>query len=156
MKTLIYLLIAMTTITSCKERKAEKEPDIQYTNFPGTDIYIQLPKGFAWLESAMGFVKDEDGSVINYDEFKTIQSKANMPVEETVATFIKERPVIISGNKGKIKTYQLGSTGIQLELSFTNGEFMEYIAASYFSNRVETGKEIEVALENIQIRKSTK
>lgn len=39
-------------------------------SFPGTAIYIQLPKGFVWNETAMGFYKEEDGSVIKYNEFK--------------------------------------------------------------------------------------
>ena len=57
------------------------------------------------------------------------------------------------GYTGEIKTYQIGSTGIKLELSFGDNAFMEFIEASYFSHQEQTGKEILGALKSIQVKK---
>ncbi len=165
MKLLFYsFLISIATI-ACNNGKAEKQETIsdkiavsqndtgKLANFPGTPVYIQLPKGFVWNETAMGFYKEEDGSKINYDEFKKIRYAANMPVEETMGSLTNQQPLMISGYKGELKTYQPGSTGILLELSFGDNTFKEFIEAKYFSHREQTGKDILTALKNIQVKK---
>ena len=154
MKIFLSLFLLMITITGCKDSKSEKQHTTEFTNFPGTDIYIQLPKGFAWNETAMGFYKDEVGSIIKYDEFKTMRYAANMPVEESMGTIIKQEPINVSRYKGEIKTYQDGSTGIKLVLSFGDSTFMKFIEATYFTKQEQSGKEVLAALKTIEFKKS--
>lgn len=165
MKQLFYSFLIVLTAMACKNGKAEKQQsgtDIitasntdtaKLANFPGTSVYLQLPEGFVWNETAMGFYKEEDGSEIKYDEFKKMRYAAKMPVEETMGSLTNQQPITISGYTGEIKTYQIGSTGIKLELSFGDNAFMEFIEASYFSHQEQTGKEILGALKSIQVKK---
>lgn len=153
MKFLFCLLLSMKIITGCKDSKAEQQYAAALTNFPGTDIYIQLPKGFVWNETAMGFYKEADGSTIKHDEFKTMRYAAKIPVEETMGSLTTQQPIMISGYQGELKTYLQGSTGIQLELSFGSTAFMEFIEATYFSLPEQTGKDILAALKTIQVKK---
>lgn len=134
--------------------KTESKADTaRMASFPGTAIYIQLPKGFVWNETAMGFYKEEDGSVIKYNEFKKMRYAANMSAEETMGSLINQQPITINGYKGVIKTYQQGSTGIQLDLSFGDASFMEFVEATYFSHQEQTAKDILAALKTIQVKK---
>lgn len=165
MKSVFYLFLIVLTIVACNNGKAEKQQagadtisgskndTTRVVNFPGSSVYIQLPEGFVWNEIAMGFVKEEDGSIIKYDEFKKMRYAANMPVEETMGKLTNQQPVIINGYKGEIKTYEEGSTSIKLALSFGDNSFKEFIEASYFSNREQTGKGIAAALKTIQVKK---
>jgi hypothetical protein len=164
MKILFYTFLLAGIILACKNSKAEKQSDgnnkteskadtARMASFPGTAIYIQLPKGFVWNETAMGFYKEEDGSVIKYNEFKKMRYAANMSAEETMGSLINQQPITINGYKGVIKTYQQGSTGIQLDLSFGDASFMEFVEATYFSHQEQTAKDILAALKTIQIKK---
>ncbi len=164
MKTVIYFFLTVATVVACNNGKVEKQQPgtnniarskndtARLSNFPGTSIYIQLPNGFAWNETAMSFYKEEDGSVIKYDEFKTMRFAANMPVEEMFGSPTNRQPITVSGYKGEIKTYQQGSTGIVLELSFGDDTFMKFIEASYFSHQKETEKDVLNALKSIQVK----
>ena len=165
MKQLFYSFLLIITVVACYNGKAEKKKTTadniaiskvdtdKMANFPGTAIYIELPKGFVWNETAMGFYRDEDGSVIKYDEFKTMRYAANMPVEESAGSLTNRQPIIISGFKGELKTYQEGSTGIKLSLYFGDNTFMNFIEGSYFNSRVQTEKEILAAFKTIQVKK---
>ena len=152
-KFLFCLLLSMTIITGCKDSKAEQQKSAELTKFPGTDLYIQLPKGFVWNETAGGFVKDEDGSVISYDEFKTMRYAANMPVEETMGTLISQQPITVSGYKGEVKTYEEWSSHFKLVLSFGDDTFMKFIVATYFTKKEQSGKDVLAALKTIQLKK---
>ncbi len=132
---------------------ANKNDTARLTNFPKTDIYIQLPAGFTWDETASGFYRDKDGSVIRYDEFKTMRYAANMPVEESIGSLTNRQPITISGYNGEIKTYQLSSTGFKIELSFGAATFTEFIEATYFTSQEQTEKDILSALKTIQVKK---
>ena len=165
MKTVFYSFLIVLTVVACNNGKAEKQQPgtatikankidtAKLANIPGTSVYIQLPEGFVWNETAMGFYKEEDGSLIKYDEFKKMRYAANMPVEEAIGSLINRQPIAISGYKGEIKIYEEGSTGIKLELSFGDNSFMEFIEATYFSNQEQTGKDILAALKTIQVKK---
>ena len=78
---------------------------------------------------------------------------ANMSAEETMGSLINQQPITIYGYKGLIKTYQQGSTGIQLDLSFGDASFMEFVEATYFSHQEQTAKDILAALKTIQVKK---
>ena len=161
MKLLFYSLLITITVVACNNGKTEKQKTItdnaanskidtgKMTNFPGTTIYIELPKGFAWNETVTGFYKEDDGSVIKYDEFKTMRYSASMPVEETKGSLTKRQPITVSGYKGEIKTYQQSSTSVKLELSFGDNTFMEFVGGSYFSNNYQIGKDILAAFETL-------
>jgi hypothetical protein len=165
MKILLYPILASITGIACNNGRTEKQvpgtitiasnnPDTtKLDNFPGTSVYIQLPDSFSWSETAMGFYKEGDGSVLKHDVFKTMRYAAKMPVGETMGTLTKKEPITISGYKGELKTYVLGSTGIQMELSFGDNTFMEFIEATCFSYREKTEKDILTALNSIQIKK---
>jgi hypothetical protein len=164
MNLLLCTILAALTALACKNGKAEqkqtgtdttaisKKDTVKLANFPGTAVYIQLPNGFAWSDPAMGFYKEEDGSVIKHDAFKTMRYAAKMPVGETMGSLTNKQPIMISGYKGELKTFLQGSTGIQLELSFGDNTFMEFIEATYFSHREQTGKDILSALKTIQVK----
>jgi hypothetical protein len=154
---LLVLLIAGPT---CKNSQADTSPSEtknsraqQYTNFPGTAVYIQLPNGFAWNETAMGFVNDENGAAINYDAFRKLRHNSGMPVVE-IAPASKEQTVTISGNAGTIKTFADGSTGARLLLSFGRPDSMEFIEATFFTKNKETAGEIMAALQSVMVKKS--
>ena len=165
MKLLFYSFLISIASVSCNNGKAEKHQSPsekipvsmkdtgKLTNFPGTFIYIQLPKGFIWNETAVGFLKEEDGSVIKCDKFKKMRYEANMPVEETMGSLVNRQPITINGYKGEIKTYEQGSTSIKLDLSFGDNSFMEFIEAAYFSHREQIGNDILAALKTIQVKK---
>lgn len=165
MNLLLCTILAALTALACKNGKVEqkktstdaitlsKKDTTNLANFPSTSIYIQLPKGFAWSDPAIGFYKEEDGSVIKHDAFKTMRYAANMPVEETMGSLTNQQPLMISGYKGELKTYQQGSTGILQELSFGDNTFKEFIEATYFSHQEQTGKDILTAMKTIQIKK---
>jgi len=165
MKILLFSILASISGFACNNGMTEKQVPGTVTiasnntdttkldNFPGTSVYIQLPDSFSWSETAMGFYKEGDGSVLKHDAFKTMRYAAKMPVGETMGTLTKKEPITISGYKGKLKTYVIGSTGIQLELTFGDNTFMEFIEATYFSYREQTGKDILSALKTIQIKK---
>lgn len=165
MKFIFCFLPAMISIAGCKDSRAEQQPGSGATvsenknnfadtaaNFPGTTIYIQLPDGFLWNETAMGFYKEEDGSVIKYDEFKTMRYAAKMPVKETMGSFVQKELITISGYKGALTTYQDGQNLTRLQLSFGDDTFKKFIEATYFSTREQTGKEIVTALRNIKVK----
>ena len=165
MKLLFYLFLIALTVVACNNGKAEKQPTTgdniaagkidttKMANFPGTAVYIQLPNGFEWNETAMGFYKEEDGSEIKYDESKKIRYAANMPVEETMGSLVNQQSLTIDGYKGGVKTYQDGRTFTRLSLVFGDSTFVEFIEASYFSHREQTGKDILAALKTIQLKK---
>jgi hypothetical protein len=155
MKQLFYTFLLTITVIACSNGKAEKNKIAigELAKFPGTAIYIELPKGFAWNETAMGFYRDEDGSVIKYDEFKTMRYAANMRQEETIGTLINHQPIIVSGYKGEIKTYEEWSSHFKLVLSFGDSTFMKFIEASYFTKKEQSGKDVLAALKTIQLRK---
>jgi hypothetical protein len=165
MKQFFYSFLISIASVSCNNGKTEKHQSLSEktpvsmkdtgkpSNFPGTSIYIQLPKGFTWNETAMGFLKEEDGSVIKCDKFKKMRYEANMPVEETMGSLVNQQPITINGYKGEIKTYEQGSTSIKLDLSFGDNSFMEFIEATYFAHREQTGKEILAAFKTIEVRK---
>jgi len=165
MKQFFYSFFISMAAVACNNGKAEKNQFLsekipvrmndtgKLSNFPGTSIYIQLPKGFTWNETAMGFLKEEDGSVIKCDKFKKMRYEANMPVEETMGSLVNQQPITINGYKGEIKTYEQGSTSIKLDLSFGDNSFMEFIEATYFSHREQIGNDILAALKTIQVKK---
>ncbi len=160
MKLFICLLLITITVVACNNGKVKKQENSTDTvaiskiaNFPGTIIYIELPKGFAWDETALGFYRDEDGSVIRYDEFKTKQYAANMPVEERIGSLTNRQPITVSGYKGEIKTYQVGNTSVKIELSFGDDTFMEFIEATYFTSQEQTEKDILSSLKTIEVKK---
>lgn len=165
MKLLFYSFLISIAALACNNGKEEKQQTIsdkitvsqidtgKLANFPGTPVYIQLPKGFVWNETAMGFYKEEDGSKINYDEFKKMRYAANMPVEETMGSLTKQQLIIIEDYKGEIKTYEQDSTGTKLVLSFSDNTEMHFIEATWFSHQEQTGKEILAALKSILIKK---
>jgi hypothetical protein len=164
MKLLFYSFLISMAAVACNNGKAEKNQTPseiipasmkdtgKLTNFPGTYVYITLPEGFIWNETAMGFLKEEDGSVIKCDKFKKMRYEANMPIEETMGSLVNQQPITINGYKGEIKTYEQGSTSIKLDLSFGDNSFMEFIEATYFSHREQTGKDILAALKTIQVK----
>jgi hypothetical protein len=164
MKLLFYFFFIAVSIASCNNGKGEQQNAIIDTiatsktdtgtiaSFPGSAIYIKLPKGFVWDETAMGFYRDADGSVIRYDEFKTIRHAANMPVDDRMGSLTNRQPVTVSGYKGEMKTYQLSNTGFKLELSFGD-DTLRFIESTYFTVREETETEILAALKTIQIKK---
>lgn len=165
MKLIFYSFLIVHTTFACNNGKVEKQKPVadriavskkdtsKLSNFPGTSIYIHLPKGFAWNETAMGFYKEEDGSEIKYDEFKTMRYAANMPVDESMGSLTKQQPITISGYKGEIKTYGDGQTFTKFVLSFGDETSMEFIEATYFSHREQTGNDILAALKTIQVKK---
>ncbi len=165
MKQLLYSFLLTIIAIACNNGNAEKKKTAinnsaiskmdtgKMANFPGTRIYIELPKGFVWNETAIGFYRDEDGSIIKYDEFKTMRYAANMPVEESVGSLTNRQPIIISGFNGELKTYQQGSTGIKLSLSFGDNTFMKFIEGSYFSHREQTRKDILASFETVVYKK---
>lgn len=157
---LLPLLLSIFIIGSCQESKSQKEPNgktntltDKHSNFPGTGIYILLPEGFAYNTTASGFVKDADGSVLKYDEFKKLRYDAKMPLEEKDKNILQEQKVNISGYEGKIITYKEGETFIHYELSFGNESFREFIEAVIFPKNKETGKDILTALTTIVYQK---
>lgn len=166
MKLLYSFLLLLVATSSCKNSSAGKQTpgtvatenkktvEEPYTNFPGTAIYIQLPKGFAWNETAMGFVNDATGAVIKIDEFKKLRHKNGMPMQETDPV-VSEQAVTISGYAGTIQTYANGSTGVRAVLSFGNSEGMEFIEATYFTKNKETAKEIIAALQTVMVKKNS-
>lgn len=165
MKIILFSLLAAITVFACNNGRSEKPLPGALTiasgktdtsglvHFPGTSVYIQLPDSFSWNESAMGFYKEEDGSILKHDAFKTMRYAAKMPVGETMGTLTKKEPITISGYNGELKTYKQGSTGIQLELSLGDNTFMEFFEATYFSYREKTERDILYALKTIQIKK---
>ncbi len=163
MKLLFYTLLITLTIVSCNNGKVEKQNTISDTiatsktdtgtvaNFPGTAIYIELPKGFVWDETAMGFYRKEDGSVIRYNEFKTLRYAANMPVDDRMGSLTNQQPISVSGYKGEMKTYQLSNTGVKLELSFGD-DTLKFIESTYSTIREQTENEILAALKTLQVK----
>lgn len=159
-KLLPIIFFSLFIIAGCLQSKSQKEllnknntATDKLSNFPGTGIYILLPDGFIYNETAGGFVKDADGSVIKYDAFKKLRYDGNMPMDVNQGTVIKEESINISGYNGKIITHKEGETNFRYELSFGDDTFMEFIEATYFSRREQTGKYILAALETIVYKK---
>ncbi|MEN9550034.1 MAG: hypothetical protein RIR12_2625 [Bacteroidota bacterium] len=132
------------------QQQVNKTDTTRLVNFPKTHIYIKLPNGYQWSDAATGFYRDADGGIIKYDEFKTMRYAAQMPVEETGNTLVNQKAVTISGYSGIIKTYENGSTGKKLILSFGDNTFMDFIEASYFTNSTAAEEEILKALQTIK------
>lgn len=130
--------------------QANKTDTTRSVNFPGTNIYIKLPNGYQWSDRVIGFYRNEDGGIIKYDEFKTKRYAAQMPVEETENAPVNQQTVTISGYSGIIKTYENGSTGKKLILSFGDNTFMDFIEGSCFTRSKEAEKEILEALQSIR------
>lgn len=154
---LIYSLLILINLTSCKNKVEEAE----YTNIPGSRILIDMPEGFKLTSGSMGIENDKNSMVQFFDliggnHFNNSKTVSKEIFESKGIKVLENKDLKIDNYDAKYFLLQANENEKTINIVFGDSTFSDMVIALYNSKDFKTEKELKKALFSLKYDKKIK